>query len=97
MWPSRRWRPSSSSICGHGAGAATKYTAFIAVANLASGYVTTLDGWGSRLRGLGVRGSILADIVLTAAGVVVLLALVAMTRRRPAPPDLADAGNERNR
>jgi MFS transporter, PAT family, beta-lactamase induction signal transducer AmpG len=71
-------------ICGHGAGAATKYTAFIAVANLASGYVTTLDGWGSRLPGLGVRGSILADVALTSAGVVVLVALVVLTRRRPA-------------
>ncbi len=70
-------------LCGHGAGAATKYTSFIAVANLASAYVTTLDGWGSRLPGLGVRGSILADVALTVAGVVVLLALVSVTRRRP--------------
>jgi PAT family beta-lactamase induction signal transducer AmpG len=71
-------------LCGHGAGAATKYTAFIAVANLASSYVTTLDGWGSELPGLGVRGSILTDVVLTAAGVLVLLAMVAVMRRRPA-------------
>jgi MFS family permease len=71
-------------LCGHGAGASTKYTAFIAVANLASSYVTMLDGLGSRLPGLGVRGSILADIVLTVAGIAVLLTMVAMTRRRPA-------------
>ena len=70
-------------LCGHGAGAATKYTAFIAVANLASSYVTTLDGWGSELPGLGVRGSILVDVALTAAGVAVLLAMVAVMRRRP--------------
>ena len=70
-------------LCGHGAGAATKYTAFIAVANLASSYVTTLDGWGSELPGLGVRGSILVDVALTAAGVAVLLAIVAVMRRRP--------------
>jgi PAT family beta-lactamase induction signal transducer AmpG len=68
-------------LCGHGAGAATKYTAFIAVANLASSYVTTLDGWGSRLPGLGVRGCLLADIALTVAGVIVLLVMVGMTRR----------------
>jgi MFS transporter, PAT family, beta-lactamase induction signal transducer AmpG len=71
-------------LCGQGAGVATKYTAFIAVANLASSYVTTLDGWGSELPGLGVRGSILADIALTSAGIVVLLAMVAVTRRRSA-------------
>jgi hypothetical protein len=71
-------------LCGQGAGVATKYTAFIAVANLASSYVTTLDGWGSELPGLGVRGSILVDVALTSAGIVVLLALVAVTRRRSA-------------
>jgi MFS family permease len=70
-------------LCGQGAGAATKYTAYIAVANLASSYVTTLDGWGSQLPGLGVRGTILADIALTVAGIVVLLAMVAVTGRRP--------------
>jgi len=71
-------------LCGQGAGAATKYTSFIAVANLASSYVTTLDGWGSELPGLGVRGTILADVALTAVGILVLLALVTATRRRPA-------------
>jgi MFS family permease len=71
-------------LCGDGAGAATKYTAFIAIANLASSYVTTLDGWGSELPGLGVRGSILADVALTVLGIAVLLAMVAVTRRRPA-------------
>jgi MFS family permease len=71
-------------LCGQGAGAATKYTAYIAVANLASSYVTTLDGWGSQLPGLGVRGTILADIALTVAGIAVLLAMVAVTGRRPA-------------
>ncbi len=69
-------------LCGSGAGAATKYTAFIAIANLASSYVTTLDGWGSRLPGLGVRGSLVADVALTGVGIVVLLGMVAVTRRR---------------
>lgn len=72
-------------LVGHGPGAATKYTTFIAIANVASSYVTTLDGWGSRLGALGVRGTILVDVVLTAAGIAVLLAMVAMTRRAPAP------------
>jgi MFS transporter, PAT family, beta-lactamase induction signal transducer AmpG len=73
-------------MCGHGAGAATKYTAFIAVANLASSYVTALDGWGSELPGLGVRGAIVVDIVLTVAGIAVLLAMVSLNRRRVAAP-----------
>ncbi len=71
-------------LVGHGPAAATKYTTFIAIANVASSYVTTLDGWGSRLWDLGVRGTILVDVVLTAAGIGVLLAMVAVTRRAPA-------------
>jgi PAT family beta-lactamase induction signal transducer AmpG len=70
-------------LCGHGAGASTKYTVFIALANVASSYVTILDGWGSELGGLGVRGMIVVDVALTLAGIGVLLAMVAVTRRRP--------------
>jgi MFS transporter, PAT family, beta-lactamase induction signal transducer AmpG len=66
-------------LVGHGA-AATKYTLFIAVANLASSYVTALDGWASEVRGLGARGTIAADAVLTVAGIAVLLALAWWTR-----------------
>ncbi|HTN52527.1 MAG TPA: MFS transporter [Anaeromyxobacter sp.] len=68
-------------MVGHSPGAATKYTAFIAVSNVASSYVTFLDGLGSELGGLGVRGTLLADVGLTAAGIGVLVAMVAVTRR----------------
>ena len=68
-------------MVGHSPAAATKYTAFIAVANVAGSYVTWLDGLGSEVRGLGVRGTVLVDVVLTVAGILVLLAMVAVTRR----------------
>lgn len=71
-------------LVGHSAAAATKYTLFIAVANVASNYVTALDGWGSELRGLGARGSLVADAALTLAGIAALLGMVLVTRRGPA-------------
>jgi PAT family beta-lactamase induction signal transducer AmpG len=67
-------------LVGHGA-AATKYTLFIAVANLASSYVTALDGWASAIPGLGVRGTLAADALLTIAGIAVLLGLAWWTRK----------------
>ncbi|HVO20291.1 MAG TPA: MFS transporter [Anaeromyxobacter sp.] len=71
-------------MVGHSPAAATKYTAFIAVSNLASSYVTYFDGLGSEVGGLGVRGTVLADVVMTALGIVALLAMVAVTRREGA-------------
>jgi MFS family permease len=71
-------------MVGHSVAAATKYTLFIAVANLASSYVTALDGWASEFRHLGARGSLLGDALLTFAGIVVLLAMVWYTRARDA-------------
>jgi MFS family permease len=68
-------------MVGHSPAAATKYTLFIAVANVASNYVTALDGLASELRGWGSRGALAADVVLTAAGIAVLLAMVRYTRR----------------
>jgi len=68
-------------MVGPGAAAATKYTAFISVANLASSYVVWLDGLASGVRGAGARGSLLADALLTFAGVAVLLVMVRLTRR----------------
>jgi hypothetical protein len=73
-------------MVGHSAAAATKYTAFISVANVASSYVTALDGWGSEFRQWGARGSLAADVGLTAAGIAVLLAMVMVTRRARAEP-----------
>jgi MFS family permease len=71
-------------MVGHSVAAATKYTLFISVANVASNYATALDGWASEVRGWGSRGSLAADVVLTAAGIAVLLAMVSVTRRNPA-------------
>ncbi len=73
-------------LVGHGPGAATKYTSFIAISNVASSYVTTMDGWGSRLWGLEVRGMLLVDVLLTAAGIVVLLVMMFLTRHRANRP-----------
>ncbi len=74
-------------MVGHSVAAATKYTLFIAVSNLAGSYVTALDGWASELRHAGARGSLAADAVLTLAGIGVLLVMVWLTRRA----DLAGA------
>jgi hypothetical protein len=76
-------------MVGHSVAATTKYTLFIAVANLASSYVTALDGWASELGHLGARGSLAADAALTVAGIGVLAAMVWLTRRRPSTPDCA--------
>ncbi len=78
-------------MVGHSPAAATKYTAFIAVANVAGSYVTWIDGLGSEVRGMGVRGAVLFDALLTLAGIAVLLAMVGVTRRpaAAAPPSLA--------
>jgi MFS transporter, PAT family, beta-lactamase induction signal transducer AmpG len=68
-------------MVGHSVAAATKYTLFIAVANLAGSYVTALDGWASEFRQLGARGALAADALLTVAGIGVLAAMVWLTRR----------------
>jgi MFS family permease len=70
-------------MVGHSAAAATKYTLFISVANVASSYVTVLDGLASGLWSWGSRGSLAADVVLTVIGIAVLLAMVSLTRRGP--------------
>jgi predicted MFS family arabinose efflux permease len=79
-------------MVGHSPAAATKYTAFIAVANVAGSYVTWLDGLGSEVGHLGVRGAVLTDFALTAAGIVVLLVLVAFTRRPASASSGVSAG-----
>jgi len=91
-------------MVGHSPAAATKYTAFIAVANLAGSYVTWVDGLGSEvgiprlgIAQLGVRGALLADVVMTALGILALLAMVAVTRRgaAAAPPAPVPAAPDR--
>ncbi len=76
-------------MVGHSRAAASKYTLFIAVANVASSYATALDGLASGIRGWGSRGALAADVVLTAAGIAVLLAMVRFTRRAGARPRCA--------
>lgn len=73
-------------MVGHSVAAATKYTLFIAVANLAGSYVTALDGWASELHHVGARGALAADAALTLAGIAVLAAMVWLTRRPGAQP-----------
>ena len=72
-------------LVGGGAAAATKYTLFIAVANLAGSYVTALDGLAASWRGAGSRGALLADALLTLLGIAVLLAVAWATRRDRVP------------
>lgn len=79
-------------MVGRSPAAATTYTFFIAVANLASSYVTALDGFASEIGGWGSRGALAADVVLTAAGIAVLLAMVRYTRRAARPEETGAAG-----
>ncbi len=82
-------------MVGHSAAVATKYTLFIAMANVASNYATALDGLASEIPGWGSRGALAADVVLTAAGIAVLLAMVRYTRRagaRRRDPAVAASG-----
>ena len=78
-------------MVGHSVAAATKYTLFIAVANLAGSYVTALDGWASEFRQVGARGALAADALLTVAGIGVLAVMVWLTRRPQNEPEAAGA------
>ncbi len=73
-------------MVGHGDAAATKYTLFIAVANLAGSYVTALDGWASEIGRAGARGALASDAALTLLGIGVLVAMVWLTRRAELAP-----------
>jgi hypothetical protein len=79
------WAGMVLEIVGHGAATATKYALFNAAANLAIAGATWADGafaeaspWRS-LRGS--RGALAMDSALTAAGIAILLAMVAVGRR----------------
>ncbi len=69
-------------MVGHSVAVTTKYTLFIAIANVASNYVTAADGWASEINHLGARGSLICDAVLTFAGIAVLLAMVWLVRSK---------------
>jgi hypothetical protein len=81
------WAGMVLEMVGLSAATATKYALFNAAANLAISYVEALDGLGgARLQawaGLApARGALLTDAVLTAGGIGVLLAMIAVVRRR---------------
>jgi MFS transporter, PAT family, beta-lactamase induction signal transducer AmpG len=69
-------------MVGHEGAVTTKYTLFVAAANLAISYTAVLDGWGYD-RGR-VRGLFLTDAGATIAGIAVLLGMTYLVRRRSA-------------
>ena len=82
------WTGMVLEMVGHTTAAATKYALFNASANLAISYVTDANGrggaWLHRALGLSpARGALLTDAVLTFCGIGVLLAMIAVVRRRP--------------
>jgi hypothetical protein len=90
------WAGMILEIVGHSAATATKYALFNAAANFAISAVTWADGafagaspWPA-LRGS--RGALAMDAALTALGIGVLLATVALTRPAPAPAARAAGG-----
>lgn len=79
------WAGMVLEVVGHGAATATKYALFNAASNLAISVATWADGAFAEaspwpvLRGS--RGSLAMDAALTALGVGILLAMVAIVRR----------------
>ena len=73
-----------------GAAVTTKYTLFVAASNFAISYVTLLDGKASTFRGLGTRGSIGFDGLITFAGIGgMALLFVLFMRKKPQPAPAA--------
>jgi MFS family permease len=75
------WAGMVLEMVGHSAGVATKYALFTATSNQAISYVTWLDGQASAWHGTGARGALAFDALITFAGLGLLLAIVAWTRR----------------
>jgi MFS transporter, PAT family, beta-lactamase induction signal transducer AmpG len=75
------WAGMVLELVGHTAGVATKYALFTATSNQAISYVTWLDGRASEWGATGARGALAFDALITFAGLGVLLAIVAWTRR----------------
>jgi predicted MFS family arabinose efflux permease len=68
-------------MIGHEGAVTTKYTLFVAASNWAISYTAVIDGWGyDRAR---VKGLFLADAAATAMGLMVLAAMVFLTRKKP--------------
>jgi MFS transporter, PAT family, beta-lactamase induction signal transducer AmpG len=69
-----------------GAAVTTKYTLFVAASNFAISYVTALDGHASNFTGLGTRGSIAFDGLITFAGIAGMgLLFLLFLRKKPQP------------
>jgi hypothetical protein len=69
-----------------GAAVTTKYTLFVAASNFAISYVTALDGRASTFRGMGARGSIAFDGLITFAGIAGMgLLFLLFLRKKPQP------------
>ncbi|MBJ6763786.1 MFS transporter [Myxococcaceae bacterium JPH2] len=67
-----------------GAAITTKYTLFVAASNFAISYTTALDGRASAFRGMGARGSIAFDALITLGGICVVIAMfVLFLRKKP--------------
>lgn len=81
-------------MVAHGRAVATTFTLFVAVSNQAISVVTWLDGLGSKLNGMGARGTVLTDAVLTFVGIGIVGLMVALLRGKPAgasPPHAPSA------
>jgi hypothetical protein len=81
------WAGMVLEMVGLSAATATKYALFNASANLAISYVTTVNGFAAaylhaRLGLSPARGALLTDAALTGVGIAILLAMVAVVRRR---------------
>ncbi|WP_224361191.1 MFS transporter [Hyalangium versicolor] len=69
-----------------GAAVTTKYTLFVAASNFAISYVTALDGHASTFLGMGTRGSIVFDGLITFAGIAGMgLLFLLFLRKKPQP------------
>jgi predicted MFS family arabinose efflux permease len=71
-------------MIGHDGPVATKYTLFVAASNAAISYTAILDGWGyDRAK---VKGLFLTDAGATVTGILVLLLMMALVRKKPEEP-----------
>ncbi len=81
-------------IVSHGAAVTTKYTAFVAISNLAISYATIFDGWSGTIptfAHFGKAAPLVGDAVITFAGifVVALMTLIARRFKTTAPAPVA--------
>lgn len=76
-------------IVSHGAAVTTKYTAFVAISNLAISYATIFDGWAGTVPSFshfGKAAPLVGDAVITFAGILVVALMTLIARRFRKPP-----------